>query len=53
MYLKDIGQAQSVNEGYQDFFRDTSSSPSRSVVEVALLPKDSKIDIEAIAVLPD
>jgi len=53
IYLKDISQAQAVNQAYQSFFKDINSFPARAMVEVTRLPKDSEIEIEAIAVLPD
>lgn len=53
IYLKDMSQAQAVNQAYQSFFQDTNNFPARAMVEVSSLPKDSEIEIEAIAVLPD
>lgn len=42
--MDDFGQ---INEVYQEFFSEPY--PARSCVEVARLPKDVKIEIEAIA----
>ena len=39
-----------VNEVYAGFFEDPA--PARSCVQVARLPKDAPIEIEAIAVRP-
>ena len=38
-----------INEEYEDFFK--GHKPARSCVQVAKLPKDGNIEIEAIAVL--
>lgn len=43
-YMNDFGK---INDIYKDFF--TSDFPARSCVEVARLPKDVLIEIEAIA----
>jgi 2-iminobutanoate/2-iminopropanoate deaminase len=40
-----------MNEVYATFF--PSAPPARSTVEVARLPKDVRVEIECIAVLPD
>ena len=47
VYIKDMNDFAAVNEVYATFFTD--NYPSRSCVEVARLPKDVKIEIEAIA----
>jgi len=47
IFLKDIGNFSQVNEVYATYF--PSSPPSRSTVEVAKLPMDAEIEIEAIA----
>jgi 2-iminobutanoate/2-iminopropanoate deaminase len=49
-YLKSMGEFQLFNEVYSQYF--TNSPPARATVEVARLPKDVLIEIEAIAVLP-
>jgi 2-iminobutanoate/2-iminopropanoate deaminase len=51
MFLKDIGNFNRVNEVYSTYF--TSSPPARSTVEVARLPRDVEIEIEAIALIHD
>ena len=47
IFLKDIGNFNQVNEVYSIYF--PSSPPARSTVEVAKLPRDAGIEIEAIA----
>jgi len=47
IFLKDMGNFNQVNEVYATYF--PSSPPARSTVEVARLPRDADIEIEAIA----
>jgi 2-iminobutanoate/2-iminopropanoate deaminase len=47
IFLKDIGDFNRVNEVYNTYF--PSSPPARSTVEVARLPRDVEIEIEATA----
>ena len=47
IFLKDMGNFNQVNEVYATYF--PSSPPARSTVEVARLPRDAGIEIEAIA----
>ena len=47
IFLKDMGNFSQVNEVYGTYF--PSSPPARSTVEVARLPRDVDIEIEAIA----
>lgn len=47
VYLKDIKDISAVNEIYGKYFN--KNEPARSAFEVAMLPKDAKIEIEAIA----
>lgn len=49
IYMKDLSEFGTVNEIYGEYFRDTVF-PARACVEVARLPKDVLIEIEAIAV---
>jgi 2-iminobutanoate/2-iminopropanoate deaminase len=49
IFLKDIGNFNQVNEVYAAYF--PSSPPARSTVEVAKLPRDAGIEIEAIALI--
>ena len=46
VYLTDLNNFDSLNEIFVDFFKNIY--PARSVVEVSRLPKDSKIEIDAI-----
>ncbi len=48
VFVKDLNQFAEINEVYSEFF--DSHKPARSCVEVARLPKDGNIEIEAIAV---
>lgn len=49
IFLKDISMFGDVNEVYGTFFKE--EAPARSCVQVAKLPKDALIEIEAIAYL--
>jgi 2-iminobutanoate/2-iminopropanoate deaminase len=51
IFLQDIGNFNQVNEVYATYF--PSSPPARSTVEVAKLPRDADIEIEAIALIHD
>lgn len=48
IFLADMDDFASVNDVYTEFF--TAPYPARSTVQVARLPKDLKVEIEAIAV---
>ena len=48
VFIKDMNDFAAVNEVYATFFE--KACPARSCVEVARLPKDVKIEIEAIAI---
>ena len=48
VFLKDMNDFAAMNEVYATFF--TEAPPARSAVEVARLPKDGLVEIEAIAV---
>ncbi|MBW8184991.1 RidA family protein [Shewanella nanhaiensis] len=51
VFVKDLNNFPIVNEVYQKFFDELGARyPARSCVEVARLPKDAQIEIEAIAV---
>ena len=52
VFVKDLNDFGTVNEVYGKFFDEhqVANYPSRSCGEVARLPKDVKIEIEAIAV---
>jgi len=47
IFLSDMGDFAAVNEAYGMFF--TSNFPARETVQVARLPKDSKVEISVIA----
>lgn len=47
IFLKDMESFASVNEVYGEFFEEPY--PARSTVEVARLPKDLHVEIEAVA----
>jgi 2-iminobutanoate/2-iminopropanoate deaminase len=48
VFLKDMGEFAGMNAVYAEYFG--VSKPARSTVEVARLPKDVRIEIEAIAI---
>ncbi len=48
IFLSDMNDFAVVNEVYGSFFEEPF--PSRSTIEVARLPKDAKVEIEAIVV---
>ena len=47
IYLIDLGDFSAVNEVYGSYF--ASPAPARSTVQVARLPRDARIEIDAIA----
>jgi 2-iminobutanoate/2-iminopropanoate deaminase len=47
IFLTDLGDFQTVNEVYGSYFKQ--NPPARSTVQVSALPKDAKVEIEAIA----
>ena len=47
VFLKDMNDFAAMNEVYAGFF--PGNPPARSAVEVARLPKDAMVEIEAIA----
>lgn len=47
IFLSDLNNFNNVNKIYEEYFEDTP--PARSCVQVAKLPKNSLIEIEAIA----
>ena len=49
VFLSDMNNFGAMNEVYASFFTE-GSYPARSAVEVARLPKDALVEIEAIAV---
>ncbi len=49
-FLSDMNNFQKFNSIYAEYF-EADKAPARSTVEVARLPKDVLIEIEAIAIL--
>ena len=50
VFMKDMNEFAAMNSVYAEYFQ--TIPPARSTVEVSRLPKDVKVEIEAIAVLP-
>jgi len=50
VFLTDLNDFTAMNKVYAEFF--PQSSPARSTVQVAALPKGAKVEIEAIALKP-
>ncbi|MBI2188216.1 MAG: RidA family protein [Acidobacteria bacterium] len=50
VFLADIGEFAAMNECYARFVSDPP--PARSTVQVARLPRDVKVEIDAIAIVP-
>ena len=46
VFIKDMNEFAQINEVYAEFFGE--NKPARACVEVARLPKDVKVEIEAI-----
>jgi len=51
VFIKDMNEFAAMNEVYGRFFADKAAAPARSTVEVARLPKDVRVEIEAVAEL--
>lgn len=51
VFLADLADFAAVNAIYAEMF-GTGVSPARACVQVAALPKDARVEIDAIAVLP-
>lgn len=49
VFLKDMNDFAKMNEVYARYFSDTS--PARSTVEVARLPRDVRVEIDCIALI--
>jgi len=49
VYIKDMNKFGLINEAYAQVFQDTK--PARACVEVARLPRDGQVEIDAIAVV--
>ncbi len=50
VYLKDMNDFAQMNEAYADYFG--THPPARTTIEVARLPRDARVEIDAIAVDP-
>ena len=51
VFLQDMGEFQAMNMVYAQFF--PQDPPARSAVEVAALPLGARVEIEAVAYLPE
>jgi 2-iminobutanoate/2-iminopropanoate deaminase len=49
VYLADIADFPAMNEAYGEFF--TTPAPARSTIQAARLPRDSKVEIDVIALV--
>lgn len=49
VYVKNMDQFGLINEAYGEFF--TENKPARACIEVARLPKNANVEVDAIAVL--
>ena len=49
VYLSDMGEFSAMNDVYSTYF--TAHKPARSTVQAARLPRDVKVEIDAIAVV--
>lgn len=49
VFIKDMNEFAQINEVYASYFAD--NKPARACVEVARLPKDVRVEIEAIAAI--
>jgi len=51
VFLSDLSEFSQMNEVYATFF--PGEPPARSTVQVAALPRGARVEIEAVAVIPD
>jgi 2-iminobutanoate/2-iminopropanoate deaminase len=51
VYVKDLSRFNEINEVYGRFFSE--NPPARACIEIAGLPKDAGVEIEAIAYIPE
>ena len=51
IFLTDLADFQAMNEIYGSYFKQ--APPARSTVQVAALPRDARVEIEAIAIAAD
>jgi 2-iminobutanoate/2-iminopropanoate deaminase len=52
VFLADMNDFAAMNAVYAQYF-DEANAPARAAVEVARLPKDVKVEIECIAIVPE
>ena len=50
VFVKDLGEFATINETYSRYFPE--NPPARSTVEAARLPRDVRVEIDCIAVVP-
>lgn len=51
VFLQDMNDFAAMNEVYGKVFSDKATAPARSTIQVARLPKDARVEIEAVASL--
>lgn len=51
VFLQDMNDFRAMNEVYKQYFSQPDP-PARSTIQVARLPKDARVEIEAIALIP-
>lgn len=51
VYLKDMGDFPQMNEVFARYFAE--APPARATIEAARLPRDVRIEIDAIAAVPE
>jgi 2-iminobutanoate/2-iminopropanoate deaminase len=51
VFLQDMGEFAAMNAVYAQFFSE--NPPARSAVQAAALPLGSRLEIEAVAILPE
>lgn len=51
VFLSDLSEFSTMNEVYATYF--PGEPPARSTVQVAALPRGARVEIEAVAVVPD
>ena len=49
VFMKDLGEFAAMNGVYAEYF--PQRAPARSTIEVARLPRDARVEIEAVAVV--
>jgi len=49
VFMKDLGEFAAMNEVYAEYFRELP--PARSTVEVVRLPRDVRVEIEAVGLV--